>query len=149
VVGHPHLDEVVTPALGVVALERCALSVLTTVTSRPADDRLIVDAGSKALAAERLTTLTPGFGRVVDRPELTVARLYEEQGIVTSAGPCEVPTGARLRVVPNHACTAANLHDRMLVEEDGALGDSWPVSFRGWRSLRCDPEPAELANPGA
>jgi D-serine deaminase-like pyridoxal phosphate-dependent protein len=121
-------------ALGIVTLERCALSVLTTVTSRPAPDRLIIDAGSKALAAERLSTLTPGFGQVVGYPELTIARLYEEQGIVTSAGPCTIPTGARLRVVPNHSCAAANLHDRMLVEEDGAIVDAWPVAFRGWRS---------------
>ena len=50
-------------ALQVVPLERCALSVLATVTSRPAPDRLILDSGSKALAAERLTTLTPNSGR--------------------------------------------------------------------------------------
>ena len=136
-------------ALGIVPLERCALSVLTTVTSRPAPDRLIIDAGSKALAAERLTALTAGFGEVVGHPELTVARLYEEQGIVTSAEPCAIPTGARLRVVPNHSCAAANLHDRMLVEDDGAIVDVWPVAFRGWRSKRGEPEPADLAAPQA
>jgi D-serine deaminase-like pyridoxal phosphate-dependent protein len=119
------------------------------VTSRPAADRLIVDAGSKALAAERLTTLTPGLGQVVDHPELTVGRLYEEQGIVTSSGPCSIPIGARLRLVPNHSCAAANLHDRMLVADDSAIVDAWPVSFRGWRSEDHGPELADLAAPGA
>ena len=132
-------------ALGIVPLERCALSVLTTVISRPAPDRLIIDAGSKALAAERLTTLLAGFGQVVGHPELTVARLYEEQGIVTSAGPCGIPVGARLGVVPNHSCVAANLHDRMLVQDGGAVVDVWPVAFRGWRSLRGEPELADHA----
>ncbi len=130
-------------ALGLVGLERCALSVLTTVVSRPAPDRLIIDAGSKALAAERLTMLLPGFGQVVDHPELTVARLYEEQGIVTSDGPCTIPVGARLRVVPNHSCVAANLHDRMLVEDHGAIVDVWPVAFRGWRSQSSELELAD------
>jgi D-serine deaminase-like pyridoxal phosphate-dependent protein len=130
-------------ALGLVAPEQCALSVLTTVVSRPSPDRLIIDAGSKALAAERLTTLLPGFGQVAGHDELTVARLYEEQGIVTSEVPCTIPVGARLRVVPNHSCVAANLHDRMLVEDHGAIVDVWPVAFRGWRS---HPGELELAH---
>jgi D-serine deaminase-like pyridoxal phosphate-dependent protein len=120
-------------ALGVVPLERCALSVLATVTSRPAPDRLILDSGSKALAAERLTTLTPGFGVLANHPELSVERLYEEQAIVHSDGPCEIPVGARVQVVPNHACAAANLHSRMLVVEGGTVVEEWPVETREWR----------------
>jgi len=119
-------------ALGVVGLERCALSVLGTVTSRPAPDRLILDCGSKALAAERLTPLTPGFGAIDGHPELRIERLYEEQAIVHSDDPCELPVGARLRVVPNHACAAANLHSRMLVVEAGTVVDEWPVETREW-----------------
>jgi D-serine deaminase-like pyridoxal phosphate-dependent protein len=122
-------------ALGVVPLERCALSVLATVTSRPAPDRLILDSGSKALAAERLTTLTPGFGIVEGHPELRVERLYEEQAIVHTDEPCDIPVGARVRIVPNHACAAANLHSRMLVVEQGAVVDVWPVATREWREI--------------
>jgi D-serine deaminase-like pyridoxal phosphate-dependent protein len=129
-------------ALGVVPLERCALSVLATVTSRPAPDRLILDSGSKALAAERLTTLTPGFGAVQGHPELKVDRLYEEQAIVHSDGPCEIPVGARLRVVPNHACAAANLHSQMLVVERDAVVDVWPVATREWREIEAERRPA-------
>jgi D-serine deaminase-like pyridoxal phosphate-dependent protein len=129
-------------ALGVVRLERCALSVLATVTSRPAPDRLILDSGSKALAAERLTTLTPGFGVIRDHPELRVERLYEEQAIVHSDGPCEISVGARVQVVPNHACAAANLHSRMLVVEAGAIVDEWPVETREWRELDAERRPA-------
>ena len=129
-------------ALGVVPLERCALSVLATVTSRPAPDRLILDSGSKALAAERLTTLAPGFGVIERHPELKVERLYEEQAIVHSDGPCEIPVGARVRVVPNHACAAANLHARMLVVEGEAVVDEWPVQTRGWRETDAERRPA-------
>jgi D-serine deaminase-like pyridoxal phosphate-dependent protein len=129
-------------ALGVVPLERCALSVLATVTSRPAPDRLILDSGSKALAAERLTTLTPGFGVIEHHPELRVERLYEEQAIVHSDGPCKIPVGTRVQVVPNHACAAANLHSRMLVVEAGTVVEEWPVETRGWRETDAERRPA-------
>jgi D-serine deaminase-like pyridoxal phosphate-dependent protein len=120
-------------ALGLVGLERCALSVLATVTSRPAPDRLILDSGSKALAAETLSSLTSGFGAVQGHPELTVARLYEEQAIVHCDRPCEIPVGTRVRVVPNHACAAANLHSQMLVVDDETVVDVWPITTREWR----------------
>jgi D-serine deaminase-like pyridoxal phosphate-dependent protein len=129
-------------ALGVVPLERCALSVLATVTSRPARDRLILDAGSKALAAERMSALTPGFGRIEDHPGLRVDRLYEEQAIVHSDEPCEIPVGARVRVVPNHACAAVNLHSRMHVVEQDVVVDTWPVATREWTENEADRRPA-------
>lgn len=129
-------------ALGVVAPERCALSVLATVTSRPAPDRLILDSGSKALAAERLTTLTPGLGMIEGHPGLRIDRLYEEQAIVHSDAPCDIAVGARVRVVPNHACAAANLHSQMLVVENGAVVDVWPVASREWREIDADRRPA-------
>ena len=128
-------------ALGVVAPERCSLSVPATVTSRPASDRLILDSGSKALAAERLSTLTPGFGMIEDHPELRVERLYEEQAIVRTDEPCEIAVGARLRVVPNHACAAANLHSEMLVVEDGTVVDVWSVATREWREMEAERRP--------
>ncbi len=129
-------------ALGVVAPERCALSVLATVTSRPAPDRLILDSGSKALAAERLSALTPGFGLIEGQPGLRIDRLYEEQAIVHSEEPCEIPVGARLRVVPNHACAAANLHSQMLVVDQDAIVDVWPVATREWREIDAERRPA-------
>lgn len=129
-------------ALGVVGLERCALSVLATVTSRPAPDRLILDSGSKALAAEALSPLTTGFGVVQGHPELRVERLYEEQAIIHSDEPCEIPVGARLRIVPNHACAAANLHAEMLVVDGEAIVDVWPITARGWRESETERRPA-------
>ena len=129
-------------AIGVVPLERCALSVLATVTSRPAPDRLILDSGSKALAAERLTALTPGFGVVGGHPELRVERLYEEQAIVYTDEPSDIPIGARVRVIPNHACAAANLHSEMLVVEAGSVVDVWPVATREWREIEPERRPA-------
>ncbi len=57
-------------ALGLVGPSDCALSVLATVIGRPDPRRVILDAGSKALSAERLTPRAPGFGLVLGHPEL-------------------------------------------------------------------------------
>ncbi|MGH3052242.1 MAG: alanine racemase [Gaiellaceae bacterium] len=124
--------DVTQVALGVVPLERCALSVLGTVVARPSPTRLILDTGMKALSGEVLSPSTRGFGMVLGHPELYVARLYEEHAIMHSEEPIDITVGERLRVVPNHACTCVNLHERMLVTENDSVTDVWPIDARGW-----------------
>lgn len=124
-------------ALGIATEADCALSVLTTVIARPHPQRLILDAGSKALAAERMSTLTTGFGLVRDHPGFLVDRLYEEHAIVAVAPPttspvAPSPVGQRLQVIPNHACTCANLHDEMYLVQQGEILEVWPLDARGW-----------------
>ncbi|MDX6514322.1 MAG: hypothetical protein QOE36_3826 [Gaiellaceae bacterium] len=118
-------------ALGLVPVERCALSVLATVVGRPDPRRLILDCGSKALTTERLTTRTPGLGVVAGHDELTVDRVFEEHAIVEASEPSPIPIGARLRVIPNHACPCANLHERMLVTDGDEVVDEWRIAARG------------------
>src|SRR5205085_7892007 len=113
--------------LGIAALEQCAVSVLGTVVARPDPRRVILDCGSKALAAERLSPRSVTFGLVPGHPGLRVERLYEEHAILTSDEPVTVPLGSRLRVVPNHSCATANLHSRMLVTEGSEVVDVWSV----------------------
>lgn len=119
-------------ALGLVSAERCALSVLATVVARPDPKRLILDCGSKALAAERLTTLARGLGLVAGDGALVVGRLFEEHAIVEAPEPSTISVGARLRVIPNHACASVNLHDRMLITEGQDVVDEWRIPARGW-----------------
>ncbi len=54
-------------ALGAAALDDCALTVMATVVSKPAEDRIILDCGSKTLTndqARGITTAT-GYGAVL------------------------------------------------------------------------------------
>jgi D-serine deaminase-like pyridoxal phosphate-dependent protein len=118
-------------ALGLVGPERCALSVRTTVVGRPSPGRAILDAGSKALAAERLTPRAEGFGIVCGHPELRVERLYEQHAIVHSEGPCRLAVGERVNVVPNHACAATNLHRHALIVEQDEVVDLWRIGAAG------------------
>ena len=118
--------------LGIVPEEHCALSVLATVVARPDSRRVILDCGSKALAAERPSPRLRTFGLVAGHPELAVERLFEKHAIATADEPTDIRLGARLRVIPNHACATANLHTHMLVVEGEEVADVWSVDARGW-----------------
>jgi D-serine deaminase-like pyridoxal phosphate-dependent protein len=112
-------------ALGSATPDECALTVEATVVGRPDERRVILDAGSKALAAER--TAADGFGIVRDHPGLRVAQLYEEHAICLAAEPTRLAVGDRVHVIPNHACTCANLHPAYFVADE-----AWPLAARGW-----------------
>jgi D-serine deaminase-like pyridoxal phosphate-dependent protein len=102
-----------------------ALTVLTTVVSRPRPDKAIVDAGLKAV--------TPEFGDpTVLVPGAAWLDFSEEHGEITLSGPArELRVGDKIELIPRHGCTTVNLYDTYHVIEDGALADTWPVAARG------------------
>jgi D-serine deaminase-like pyridoxal phosphate-dependent protein len=114
-------------ALGVATESSCSLSVLTTVISRPALDRIILDCGSKALSADRMTDRTVGFGVVRGHPEVHIERLFEEHGIASVPRDSVLSVGDRVLVIPNHACTTVNLYDELLVLDDQGALKRWPI----------------------
>lgn len=115
--------------LGWGSLEDCALTVLSTVVSRPTAARAIVDVGTKGLTSDGAPV--PGFGVVRDRPGLIVESLTEEHGIVSVADGEDPAIGERLRIIPNHACGALNMFDEVHVVRDGEVVDRWTVAARG------------------
>jgi len=118
-------------ALGIVGVEDCALSVLATVVSRVASDRFVLDSGSKALSADRMSERSSGYGIVVGHPTVTISKLFEEHAIVH--GPAgALAVGERLRIIPNHSCVVANLHPELHVVDGDRIVDRWQVGARGW-----------------
>jgi D-serine deaminase-like pyridoxal phosphate-dependent protein len=113
-------------AYGDCTIEDCALSVLVTVVSAPAPDRIIVDGGSKTFSTDVAPGNPPlelrGYGEVVGAPELLLERMSEEHGVITLPPGRRFEVGDRLKVVPNHVCTTVNLHDSLWIIEDGAEG---------------------------
>jgi D-serine deaminase-like pyridoxal phosphate-dependent protein len=89
-------------ALGWGTLEDCALSVLTTVVSRPTATRAVIDAGTKTLSSDG-SFQDGAWGVVVGRPELRLVRLTEEHGILQVPDASDLPIGTHLRVIPNTA----------------------------------------------
>lgn len=111
-------------------LEDCALTVLASVVSRPTPTRAVIDAGSKALAADVVTT--PGHGHVVEYPEAVVASLSEEHGVVDLTHSAARPRiGEKVRVIPNHACVVTNLFDAVHLAEGDTVVDRLPILARG------------------
>lgn len=131
-------------AIGSCALKDIAFSVLATVVGAyPDRNTLIVNAGALALStAAGATHVNPdcGFGLVCSAWELrpveglVVYSLSQEHGLIRSTQPIEFdrfPIGSRLRIIPNHSCTATALFDRYHVVRNGEIVDEWhPI--RGW-----------------
>ena len=109
--------------LGTCRLEDCALTVLATVVSVPAPDRAVVDAGSKTLSTDPLRPRAGGHGRILGRRS-RLDRLSEEHGVVRVEPGESFRVGELVRILPNHACVVANLHDRLVaVRGDRVEGD--------------------------
>lgn len=115
---------------GACTLDDCALTVLTTVISRPTQDRAVIDAGSKILTSDKGGQ--EGHGFIPDYPEAQLSKLYEEHGIL-GLGPCEERPrlGERLRIIPNHACVVSNMVDRVHGHVGQDLVESFTVAARG------------------
>jgi len=130
--------------LGAATLDDCALTVLATVVSAPTADRLVLDCGSKTLAADgaRGFAAAPGHGAVLREltatagqtpdPHLLVERLSEEHATVrVTPGARPLRPGDRVRVVPNHACVVSNLVDRAWLVDGPELVGALPIDARG------------------
>ena len=117
-------------SLGTCSLEDCALTVVTTVVSVPAPGRAVLDAGSKTLSSDGLRPQPGGYGWILGRRS-RIERLSEEHGVIAVAEGESFRVGERVRVLPNHACVVANLHDRLLAVSGGRVEAILHVAARG------------------
>ena len=122
-----------TAALGLPGLTDVALTVLSTVVGHPAPDRLILDAGSKALSSDRLSAnLLQGHGWIKGYPGLSIPSLSEEHAIVAVPPGASAPRiGEKVEIVPNHVCAVVNLFDELVGVEGDRVEVVWPVAARG------------------
>ncbi len=138
------LGDLFQASIGTHAMEDIDLTVLAAVIgTRPAEHRLLVDAGGLALSKDRSTQPTTdlGFGLVLDalgRPTYgrsVVAQAYQEHGVVALDPALPFPglhVGSLVRIAPNHVCMTAAAHDRYWVVDgsDNVTAD-WP-RMNGW-----------------
>ncbi|MBI4484598.1 MAG: alanine racemase [Acidobacteria bacterium] len=126
-------------ALGSATLDECALTVLATVVSKPAADRIILDCGSKTLTNDlaRGIASVPGYGAVLTEDGagidegLAIERLSEEHATVRVSGGTRLEPGDRVRVLPNHSCVVSNLVDAVMLVDGEQIVDTLPVAARG------------------
>jgi D-serine deaminase-like pyridoxal phosphate-dependent protein len=120
-------------ALGAATYDDCALTVLATVVSKPAKNRIILDSGSKTLTNDgaRGFTPAPGYGAVIGHDNLLIERLSEEHATVSvTDGTTPLEPGDRVRIIPNHSCVVSNLVDQAWLI-DGDAAHPLPIDARG------------------
>jgi D-serine deaminase-like pyridoxal phosphate-dependent protein len=117
-------------SLGTCGIEDCALTVLATVVSVPAPERAVVDAGSKTLSSDPLRPRPGGHGFILGHRS-RVQRLSEEHGVVDVEAGETFRVGDRVRILPNHACVVANLHDRLQGVRGERVEEELLVAARG------------------
>lgn len=122
-----------TVASGGCTAADCAVTILTTVVSTAHPGQMILDGGSKTFSSDRLSgATTDTFGLLREAPEATFFKMNEEHGFVRlndAAGRFRV--GDRVRVVPNHVCTAMNMHEHVYGVRGEQVEETWPVAARG------------------
>ena len=111
--------------------EAVALWCVATVVSH-ANGRVIVDAGSKALGADKAAWAS-GYGRLLDNHEARIVALSEHHGTIEWAGTLPA-LGSTIRIAPNHACNAINLAESLCAITGTGDSESWPVAARGRNS---------------
>ena len=114
---------------------RCAATVLTTVISRPTEERVVLDAGAKSLTSQNRSggiCATRGFGLVKDSQDVRLSGLFDEHGLIHDKAFSEsVRVGDKIEVIPNHICPACNLYDSAYLVSHGGVLREIPVLCRG------------------
>jgi D-serine deaminase-like pyridoxal phosphate-dependent protein len=96
-----------------------ALSVLTTVISKTGNARIVVDAGLKAISAER------GLPRLRRPDGARLRKLNAEHGIIDILDPdLSVEVGDQIEIWPHYSDATINLHERMYGIRDGRVEET-------------------------
>jgi D-serine deaminase-like pyridoxal phosphate-dependent protein len=113
------------------SLQNCALTVLTTVISRPEPTVAILDAGTKALSGDRGLSGSK-HGLLLEDTAAIFDWANEEHGHIDLREATLRPkVGDKLRIVPFHVCTCVNMHDTMYGIRGEHVEAVWKIAGRG------------------
>jgi D-serine deaminase-like pyridoxal phosphate-dependent protein len=103
-----------------------AMSILTTVISRPNRATVVLDVGRKGFGAEW------GAPRIKNLAGSEVKSFgSEEHMAITVPQEAAIKIGDRLEIIPSHGCTTSNLYSEFIVYENGSVTGKWPIEGRG------------------
>ncbi len=103
-----------------------ALTLLSTVTSRPTATRIICDSGFKTLSGHHSNPQPLGCG------EVDTFVLSAEHGIITLHQPNESPrAGDKIEIIPGYSDSTVFLHDVLYGTRAGRVEAVWPLVGRG------------------
>jgi D-serine deaminase-like pyridoxal phosphate-dependent protein len=107
-----------------------AALVLTRVVSRPGDDLVTFDVGSKAIAADPPVERRVNF---IDLPDAQTVMQNEEHLVVRTSRASELSPGDERLVIPWHVCPTSAWHKEAYVVAGGKVVDVWEVTARDRR----------------
>lgn len=122
-----------TVRVGACRLEDCAAAILATVISTAVAGQIVIDGGSKTFSSDRQANSSEeSFGHVVEAPAARFHKMNEEHGFIdVTHADRKFQVGDRVRVIPNHVCTAMNLHERVYGLCGEQVEEVWNVDARG------------------
>lgn len=120
---------------GHVPEDEVALSILCTVSSRPAPDKATVDGGSKTFSGDSNPAKynVPGYARAVGLDGY-IESMSEEHGVMRLGPDAQPQIGDRIAFHPLHVCPTVNLSDELIGVRNGVVEKVWPILARGKRS---------------
>ncbi len=109
---------------------RPALGLLASVVSVPTPERVVLDAGQKALSVDYGAPVVKGReGELV----VLAKGASDEHAVIEVRGGPRPTVGEVLELYPSHGCTTFNLHDRVYGLRGGRVEAVWPVMRgRSW-----------------
>jgi D-serine deaminase-like pyridoxal phosphate-dependent protein len=106
-----------------------AAILLTRVISKPDGNRLCLDLGHKAIAAENPHPRV----RLLELPEASAVMHSEEHLVIETPDAARFAIGQCLHGIPRHVCPTVALHSEAWVVEGGAATEQWPIAARARR----------------
>lgn len=104
-----------------------ALTLLSTVISKPDKTTAIIDIGQKSASFD---DSRPPQARHVEG--ISIYEAHEEHVVLRLEGPAtDLRVGDKLEMIVGHACTTVNLHDRYFGMRRGILETVWDIPARG------------------
>lgn len=104
----------------------CALTVLTTIISRPRPGGAVGDSGLKVITRDF------GMPEVVGWPGVKILGLSEEHTRLEVEEPQpDLKPGAKIELIPSHGCTTYNLHDYVFATRNDVVEAVWRIAGRG------------------
>lgn len=103
-----------------------ALTILSTVTSRPAPTRIICDAGKKTMSTDA------SVPKPRDLPHVASFGCSAEHGTIQLAKDSDTPrVGDKIQFIVGYGDTTVFLHDNFYGVRDGRVEVVWPILGRG------------------
>lgn len=115
--------------------ERCAAAVLTTIISKPTNERVITDVGAKGITAQTRSkghTTTKGLGRIKEFDDVYIHSVFDEHAIIYNEKfRNQVNVGDKVQIIPNHICPVCNLYEKAYLISEGEIVEEIAVEGRG------------------